>query len=82
MQDNPDPNLFATEVRNCAGTTISLGVFSAKVRIHVLLHFGSIPFFASTFFTFFSCVSLCTVYSSHTSQVGTISSSTVPLTIL
>ncbi|KAF2018398.1 hypothetical protein BU24DRAFT_421382 [Aaosphaeria arxii CBS 175.79] len=28
--DNPDPNLFATEVRNCAGTTISLGVFSAK----------------------------------------------------
>lgn len=28
--DNPDPSLFATEVRNCAGTTISLGVFSAK----------------------------------------------------
>ncbi|KAL2356011.1 GRASP55/65 family protein [Cryomyces antarcticus] len=28
--DNPDPNLFATEVRNCAGTTISLGVYSAK----------------------------------------------------
>ncbi|OAL46224.1 golgi reassembly stacking protein-like protein [Pyrenochaeta sp. DS3sAY3a] len=28
--DNPDPALFATEVRNCAGTTISLGVFSAK----------------------------------------------------
>ncbi|KAF2707365.1 golgi reassembly stacking protein-like protein [Pleomassaria siparia CBS 279.74] len=28
--DNPDPNLFATEVRNCAGSTISLGVFSAK----------------------------------------------------
>ncbi|KAF2470438.1 uncharacterized protein BDR25DRAFT_262345 [Lindgomyces ingoldianus] len=28
--DNPDPNLFATEVRNCAGTTINLGVFSAK----------------------------------------------------
>lgn len=28
--DNPDPTLFATEVRNCAGTTISLGVFSAK----------------------------------------------------
>ncbi|KAF2001112.1 hypothetical protein P154DRAFT_522085 [Amniculicola lignicola CBS 123094] len=28
--DNPDPNLFATEVRNCAGSTISLGVFGAK----------------------------------------------------
>ncbi|ORX98606.1 GRASP55/65 PDZ-like domain-domain-containing protein [Clohesyomyces aquaticus] len=28
--DNPDPNLFATEVRNCAGTTINLGIFSAK----------------------------------------------------
>ncbi|KAK1910001.1 hypothetical protein P3342_008174 [Pyrenophora teres f. teres] len=28
--DNPDPSLFATEVRNCAGTTISVGVFSAK----------------------------------------------------
>ena len=31
-QDNPDPGLFATEVRNCAGQTISLGVFSGKVR--------------------------------------------------
>jgi len=30
-QDNPDPTLFATEVRNCAGSTISLGVWSAKV---------------------------------------------------
>ncbi|OAK99876.1 golgi reassembly stacking protein-like protein [Phaeosphaeriaceae sp. SRC1lsM3a] len=28
--DNPDPGLFATEVRNCAGQTISLGVFSGK----------------------------------------------------
>lgn len=28
--DNPDPNLFITEVRNCAGSTISLGVFGAK----------------------------------------------------
>ncbi|PVI07034.1 hypothetical protein DM02DRAFT_551972, partial [Periconia macrospinosa] len=28
--DNADPNLFATEVHNCAGTTISLGVFSGK----------------------------------------------------
>lgn len=33
VQDNPDPNLFGTEVRNCAGTTISLGIFSAKVSI-------------------------------------------------
>ncbi|KAH3961989.1 hypothetical protein HBH51_179470 [Parastagonospora nodorum] len=28
--DSPDPSLFATEVRNCAGQTMSLGVFSAK----------------------------------------------------
>ena len=28
--ENPDPNLFITEVRNCAGSTISLGVFGAK----------------------------------------------------
>ncbi|KAF1956684.1 hypothetical protein CC80DRAFT_516209 [Byssothecium circinans] len=28
--DSADPTLFATEVRNCAGTTVSLGVFSAK----------------------------------------------------
>ncbi|KAF2443946.1 hypothetical protein P171DRAFT_454903 [Karstenula rhodostoma CBS 690.94] len=28
--DDPDPNLFATEIRNCAGSPISLGVFSAK----------------------------------------------------
>ena len=28
--DNPDPSLFMTEVRNCAGSTISLGVFGAK----------------------------------------------------
>lgn len=28
--DNSDPNLFSTEVRNCAGSTVSLGVFSAK----------------------------------------------------
>lgn len=28
--DNADPDLFATEIRNCAGTTISLGVYSAK----------------------------------------------------
>ncbi|KAF1811321.1 hypothetical protein P152DRAFT_459719 [Eremomyces bilateralis CBS 781.70] len=28
--DSPDPDLFATEVRNCGGTSISLGVWSAK----------------------------------------------------
>ncbi|KAI9662558.1 MAG: hypothetical protein M1821_008725 [Bathelium mastoideum] len=28
--DNPDPTLFATELQNCAGSTISLGVYSAK----------------------------------------------------
>jgi hypothetical protein len=28
--DNPDPNLFITEVQNCAGSTISLGVYGAK----------------------------------------------------
>ncbi|KAL8803429.1 MAG: hypothetical protein Q9223_002210 [Gallowayella weberi] len=28
--DNPDPNLFATEVRNCAGSTVSLTIWSAK----------------------------------------------------
>ena len=28
--DNPDPNLFLTEIKNCAGSTISLGVFAVK----------------------------------------------------
>ncbi|KAF2399890.1 hypothetical protein EJ06DRAFT_477627 [Trichodelitschia bisporula] len=28
--DSGDPNLFATEVRNCAGSTVSLGVWTAK----------------------------------------------------
>ncbi|KAI0154765.1 golgi reassembly-stacking protein [Xylariaceae sp. FL1272] len=28
--DNPDPMLFAQEVRNCAGGTVSLGLWSAK----------------------------------------------------
>ncbi|KAI0107492.1 GRASP55/65 PDZ-like domain-containing protein [Nemania sp. FL0031] len=30
MIDNPDPRLFAQEVRNCAGSTVSLGIWSAK----------------------------------------------------
>lgn len=28
--DNGDPNLFATEIKNCAGSTISLGVYGVK----------------------------------------------------
>lgn len=28
--DNPDPSLFATEVRNCKGSNIELGLWSAK----------------------------------------------------
>ncbi|TLD20705.1 hypothetical protein PspLS_08421 [Pyricularia sp. CBS 133598] len=30
MLDNPDPRLFAQEVRNCAGGTVTLGLWSAK----------------------------------------------------
>jgi hypothetical protein len=30
LQDNHDPSLFAAEVRNCAGSTISLGIWCAK----------------------------------------------------
>ncbi len=29
-QDSADPNLFATEIRNCAGSSVSLTVWSAK----------------------------------------------------
>ncbi|EME82663.1 uncharacterized protein MYCFIDRAFT_36301 [Pseudocercospora fijiensis CIRAD86] len=28
--ENPDPNLFVTELKNCAGSTVSLGIFGAK----------------------------------------------------
>jgi hypothetical protein len=31
-QEDPDPNLFATEVRNCAGSSLTLEVWSAKVH--------------------------------------------------
>ena len=31
MQEDPDPNLFATEVRNCAGSSLTLEIWSAKV---------------------------------------------------
>ncbi|KAJ5619802.1 hypothetical protein N7510_003786 [Penicillium lagena] len=30
LQEDPDPNLFTTEVRNCAGTSLRLEVWSAK----------------------------------------------------
>ncbi|KLU83573.1 hypothetical protein MAPG_02627 [Magnaporthiopsis poae ATCC 64411] len=30
MIDNPDPRLFAQEVRNCAGGTVTFGLWSAK----------------------------------------------------
>ena len=38
VQESADPNLFATEVRNCAGSTINLGVFSAKVSLLPHVH--------------------------------------------
>lgn len=31
LQEDPDPNLFATECRNCAGGSVTLEVWSAKV---------------------------------------------------
>ena len=33
IQEDPDPNLFATECRNCAGGSLTLEVWSAKVGI-------------------------------------------------
>ena len=30
--DSPDPNLFATEIRNCAGKSVSLEIWRAKVK--------------------------------------------------
>ena len=31
FQDDPNPNLFATEIRNCAGSNVALTIWSAKV---------------------------------------------------
>ena len=31
FQDDPNPNLFATEIRNCAGSNVALTLWSAKV---------------------------------------------------
>ncbi|KAI1265997.1 GRASP55/65 PDZ-like domain-containing protein [Xylariaceae sp. FL1019] len=36
--DNPDPMLFAQEVRNCAGGSVSLGLWSAKGQRTRVLH--------------------------------------------
>ncbi|CAG7934959.1 unnamed protein product [Penicillium nalgiovense] len=37
--EDPDPNLFATECRNCAGGTLTLEVWSAKgQRTHTITH--------------------------------------------
>lgn len=33
-QEDPDPNLFATEVRNCAGSSVTFEVWSAKVQTY------------------------------------------------
>ncbi|RYP38558.1 hypothetical protein DL767_002494 [Monosporascus sp. MG133] len=45
MIDNPDSRLFAQEVRNCAGGSVSLGIWSAKGQRTRALH---IPVPAST----------------------------------
>jgi hypothetical protein len=41
--DNADPTLFTTEVRNCAGATISLGVYSAKGQVIREIYAGVPP---------------------------------------
>ncbi|KAI1490393.1 GRASP55/65 family protein [Biscogniauxia mediterranea] len=38
MIDNPDPRLFAQEIRNCAGGTVALGLWSAKGQRTRVLH--------------------------------------------
>lgn len=35
-QDDADANLFATEIRNCAGSNVALTVWSAKVALLVV----------------------------------------------
>ncbi|KAH7034946.1 GRASP55/65 PDZ-like domain-containing protein [Microdochium trichocladiopsis] len=47
MIDNPDPNLFAQEVRNCAGGNVSLGIWSAKGQRTRVLHIPVPPASAS-----------------------------------
>ncbi|KAI1172453.1 GRASP55/65 PDZ-like domain-containing protein [Nemania sp. FL0916] len=43
MIDNPDPRLFAQEVRNCAGGTVGLGIWSAKGQRIRILHLSVPP---------------------------------------
>ncbi|KAH8602560.1 GRASP55/65 PDZ-like domain-containing protein [Bisporella sp. PMI_857] len=45
MIDEPDPHLFAQEVRNCAGSTVTLGLWSAKGQRTRTIH---IPVAASS----------------------------------
>ncbi|KAI2618889.1 GRASP55/65 PDZ-like domain-containing protein [Hypoxylon sp. NC1633] len=41
--DNPDPRLFAQEVRNCAGASVALGIWSAKGQRTRVLHVAVPP---------------------------------------
>lgn len=45
--DTSDPNLFSTEVRNCAGGSVSIGVFSAKGQV-IREQYLSVPTDASS----------------------------------
>ncbi|WPG99957.1 Hypothetical protein R9X50_00278000 [Acrodontium crateriforme] len=45
--DSSDPNLFSTEVRNCAGASVSIGVFSAKGQV-IREQYLSVPADASS----------------------------------
>ncbi|KAJ1331248.1 GRASP55/65 PDZ-like domain-containing protein [Microdochium nivale] len=38
MIDNPDPTLFSQEIRNCAGATVTLGIWSAKGQRTRVMH--------------------------------------------
>jgi hypothetical protein len=40
LQEDPDPNLFATEVRNCAGTSVTFEIWSAKVRMDSTFYYN------------------------------------------
>ena len=43
MIDNPSADLFAQEVRNCAGSTVSLGLWSAKGQRTRTMHIPAPP---------------------------------------
>lgn len=52
FQDDPNPNLFATEIRNCAGSNVALTLWSAKVghlylnptalQLYLIIYRGSV----------------------------------------